>query len=87
MTRYAVTFTQSITVTVDKSKFTEKWMADFRAHMYHFHSIEEHVQHLGQLHARGLADNGSFIEGYGKATDMGIHFTIKDTDVYAVKKR
>lgn len=71
-----ITVTQRVFVTVDVPKFTPEFMAEFRKSFYPFETIDEHLAHLGQLHARGLANNHSFIEGYGQAKDMGIRFFI-----------
>jgi hypothetical protein len=73
-----VTVTQIVLVTIDESKFDATFMAEFRASFYPFTTVNEHLEHLGQLFARGLADNGDFIEGYGPAKDMGIRFKIVD---------
>lgn len=69
-----VRVTQTIRVTVDEAKFTPEFMAEFRDSMYHFTTLDDHLEHLGQLHARNIADNHDFIEGYGQADDMGISF-------------
>lgn len=64
-----------IEVTVDESKFDEAFMEDFRRTMYPFRTLDEHIEHLAQLSARGIVFNeDSFIEGYGVAKDMGIKF-------------
>jgi len=70
-----VLVTQSIKVTVDESKFDDTFMEEFRESFYPFTTINEHIEHLGQLYARGMAGNTSFIEGYGPAKDMGIKFS------------
>lgn len=70
-----------VSVTIDPAKFTKKFMKEFRATFYNFQSVSDHVDHLAQLYARGLADNGSFIEGYGPAADMGIAFKQLNVDV------
>lgn len=70
-----VMVTQRIEVTLDKAKFDEAFMAEFRGSMYPFTTINEHAAHLAQLHARGLYDltwESTFVEGYGNAVDMGI---------------
>lgn len=69
-----VQITQTVKVTVDENKFANEFIREFTRYFYPFHSIELHIEHLGQLYARGLADNFSFIEGYGQAKDMGIKF-------------
>ena len=66
---------QTIRVTVDESKFDDKFMEEFRASFYGFDTLDEHLMHLAQLNARGLAGGfRDFIEGYGDAADMGIQF-------------
>jgi hypothetical protein len=75
---FTIKVEQIVEVTLDETKFDDKFMQEFQRSMYHFTSLEEHAEHLGQLYARGLYDNGSFIEGYGPAADMGIRF--EDTD-------
>jgi hypothetical protein len=67
-----IAVTQIVEVSVDESKFTPDFLAEFREHFYQFQSIDEHLKHLAQLHARGLCDDDSFIEGYGPAIDFGI---------------
>ncbi len=70
---------QIIKVTIDESKFTDKFMAEFRKTMYStFHDLNDHYMHLAQLYARNICDDNSFIEGYGLAKDMGIEFNIID---------
>ena len=78
-----VRVTQEVTVTVDETKFTPEFMAEFRASFFPFDTLEEHVEHLAQLAARGVADNGTFIEGYGPAADMGIRLdtTVEELEI------
>lgn len=71
MKTFNVLVTQMIKVTVDETKFDETFMEEFRDSFFPFDTLEEHVCHLGQLHARGVEDD-EFIEGYGPAEDMGI---------------
>ncbi len=69
-----VTVTQVVQVSIDETKFTPEFMSEFRESMYPFQTIDEHIEHLGQLFARGIANGFSFIEGYGEAKFMGIEF-------------
>jgi hypothetical protein len=70
-----VAVTVTVRVTVDETKFTPEFMAEFRDGLYDFHTLDEHILHLGQLCGRGLVDNlTEFIEGYGPPADMGIVF-------------
>jgi hypothetical protein len=73
-----VAVTQIVEVTLDETKFTPQFMAEFRESFFHFTTTEEHALHLAQLHARGVSDDGEFIEGYGPAKDMGIRFKVID---------
>lgn len=72
-----VAVTQIIEVTIDESKFDKKFLDEFKTSFYNF-NLNDHIRHLAQLHARGLVDNKSFIEGYGPAKEMGIGFKIID---------
>ena len=71
-----VQLTQTIEVEIDEAKFTAEFLSDFRASFYDFHDINDHLEHLAQLYARGLIDafGDSFIEGYGPQSSMGIKF-------------
>lgn len=69
-----VQVTQVVEVTVDETKFDPAFMQEFRESFYKFTTLDDHVEHLGQMYARGLYGNGDFIEGYGPAKDMGISF-------------
>lgn len=71
-----------VTVEIDETKLTPKWMEEFRQHFFPFETVDEHVEHLAQLEARGVL-NGDFIEGYGPRGDMGIK--ISEADVVEVE--
>lgn len=71
-----VVVSQVIEVTVDDTKFTPEFFAEFEATMYPYDTIDRHIEHLAQLYARGLADHGDFIEGYGPSEDMGIKLSV-----------
>lgn len=73
-----VAVTQVVEVTLDESKFDADFMAEFVQHFFPIDTIHEHAEHLAQLYARGIYDNGDFIEGYGDAKDMGIKFSTVD---------
>jgi hypothetical protein len=73
-----VAVTQIVEIEVDETKFTPEFMAEFRASMYYFRTIDQHIEHLAQLYARNIADDRSFIEGYGPAADMGIKGKVID---------
>lgn len=82
MKKYMVLVTSEVEVEIDEAKFDEPMLASFRELFYPFHSIREHVEHLAQLCARGIDQNG-FIEGYGKTAEAGIRFRLVDvTDIH-----
>lgn len=76
----SVIVTMYVDVEVDETKFTEEFMQEFREAFYDFHTVDDHIEHLATLFARGLVYNGSFIEGYGETEDMGIKFKMIDID-------
>jgi hypothetical protein len=82
MTTKNVLVTQVIEVTIDESKFNETFMKEFRENFYNYTTINHHIEHLGQLYARGMVGDSSdsFIEGYGRAKDMSIKFVESSTD-------
>lgn len=69
-----VSVTQVVSVTVDETKFTNEFLAEFRRDFYRFHTLDDHIEHLGQLYARGLFNGmpDEFVEGYGPAREFGI---------------
>ena len=74
MKEYKVEVETIIIVKVDESKFDKEFIDHFKQYFYDFEDIDEHIEHLAQLYSRGLADNNSFIEGYGDAKAFGISF-------------
>lgn len=68
---------QVVSVTVDETKFTDAFMAEFRGSMYPFDTLNDHLEHLAQMYARGLCDEfTTFIEGYGPPKEMGIEAAV-----------
>ncbi len=76
-----VIVSQVIEVTVDDTKFTPEFFAEFEATMYPYDTIDRHIEHLAQLYARGVVDQGDFIEGYGPSEGMGIEFSVEPWSV------
>lgn len=75
MKSFEIDVALQVKVTVDETKFTPEFMAEFRLSISPFYELREHVEHLGQLFARGVVDNSTkFIEGYGPPSEMGIRF-------------
>lgn len=69
-----VTVTQTVTVDVKDDVFTQEMLDAFADAFYSFSTVDEHIEHLAQLAARGLLEpsNGydnlvEFVEGYGPA--------------------
>lgn len=82
MVTKTVAVTMTIHVTVDERKFTPEFMAEFKESFYNFVSLDDHLEHLAQLHARG--EDSAFIEGYGNAADMGIAFELEAVEMEIV---
>lgn len=80
-----VVVTFDVDVTVDESKLTEEWLAEWRTSFYNFGTVEDHIRHIGQLAARGMLDS-SFTEGYGPLADMGIEATVTAQEMEIVKQ-
>lgn len=80
-----VVVTIDVDVTVDEAKFTDEFFAEFSASIFYADRIDELLEHLGQLHARGIADDQSFIEGFGPAKDMGISFKTPSIETELVR--
>jgi len=81
--------TQIIEVEVDESKFDEQFLREFRESFYSFDTLDEHIEHLGQLYARGIFSGlgNPFIEGYGPADEMGIKFREIDQEQRVLDER
>jgi hypothetical protein len=75
-----VIVTHEIEVTVDETKFTPEWLAEWRESYYRFWTVEDHIRHIGQLAARGML-NETFTEGYGPLADMGIEARVVSLEV------
>lgn len=83
-----VAVTSYVKVTLDETKFTPEWMAEFRRGFYDFDTLGDHIEHLAQLTAREIVDENydydklgitphPFVEGYGPLNEMGILLEIK----------
>lgn len=68
-----VQVTLTVDVEIDETKFDANFMEEFRQNYIDFDSLDDHIEHLGQLAARGIETQFSeFIEGYGSTKEMGI---------------
>lgn len=75
MAKFNIVVCQAIEVELDESKFDESFMDEFREGFFPFYELEDHVEHIAQLQARGVIDisyGSEFIEGYGPSQDMAI---------------
>jgi hypothetical protein len=73
--------TQYVEVEIDEAKFTPEFMEEFRKSFYNFRTIEEYIEHLAQMVARGVySEHAEFIEGYGPPDEMGIKVKILDNE-------
>lgn len=78
-----VRVTQDVEVEIDEAKFSPEFMKEFRESFYKFNTLDEHLEHLAQLEARGVIRGDNFIEGYGDPKGMGIsmHVELCETEV------
>ena len=66
-----------VTVTVDETKFTPEFLAEYREYFFLFETVDDHIRHIAFLAATGqLGTLPCFIEGYGPSQDFGIEVTI-----------
>ena len=84
---YYVTLEYVVDVEVDETKFTDQFMEEYSISITKRTTIDEHMQNLAIMYARGLIDYypfpDAFIEGYGKMSEMGIKLDLefRDTEV------
>lgn len=84
MAKFKTTLTFEVEVEIDEAMFTETFMEEFRESFYPFFDVNDHVEHIAQLEARGLLDD--FTEGYGPIKDMGIKARTVDWTVDEVER-
>jgi hypothetical protein len=71
-----VEVTQIVRVTVDETKFTPEFLADFAKAITNYDSVEEHICYLARMHVRAEIESDSRLEGYGLLHDFGVDFEI-----------
>jgi len=84
MAKFKTTLTFEVEVEIDEAKFDEAFLLEFRDSFYPFFDVNDHVEHIAQLEARGLLDD--FTEGYGPIKDMGIKARTVDWTVDEVER-
>jgi hypothetical protein len=84
MAKFKASVMIDVEIELDETKFDEAFMAEFRQSFYPFYDINDHVEHLAQLQARGLLD--FFTEGYGEIKDMGIDGRELDVNVESIER-
>lgn len=91
MRTFTVEVTQTVEVTLDETKFTPEFMAEFNSTITDFgDDLEEHAKHLAWVHATRVEDlayvmTAPFVEGYGPVDELGIQAITRDTDVECVE--
>lgn len=81
--KFLVRVEQTVEVTLDETKFTPEFMTEFPKSFFPFDTLDEHAEHLAQLHARGVYDMEFpkvFVEGYGPTDAMGITAVTVDVE-------
>ena len=67
------TVEQTFDITYDPTKFTPEFLEHFRQHFYDFETVDDHLNHIADCIARGIAYGPEcFLEGYGKLSTFGI---------------
>jgi hypothetical protein len=88
MRTFHIEVSQLVEVRLDETKFTDAFMAEFRAGFFPIEDLEGHAEHIAQLQARGVIEidtfSSEFIEGYGLANEMGIAAKVIGTEVTQV---
>lgn len=88
MLTFLVEVTQTVSVTLDNTKFDEKFMEGFRESFYPFYELKDHAEHIAQLMAREVMygdDPKEFVEGYGPIGEMGISAKTGSIDFYTIE--
>jgi len=75
-----------VRVTVDETKFTPEFMAEFAAAITNYDTVEEHVENLAWLHARGIVEEGDRVEGYGPLDELGVGFTVTSEEQHLLEE-
>lgn len=86
MKTFNVIFTQTIRVSLDETKFDDRFMKEFAEIFYPFDTLAEHAEHIAQLVGRGVVGEyelkkGDLIEGYGPATEFSLAAKVLDSDL------
>jgi hypothetical protein len=87
---FNVEVTQNIIVTLDETKFTPEFLAEFNGSISDWgDDLEKHAEHLAWVHATGREDleyttaaTAPFVEGYGPICDLGIKAKVESTYIY-----
>ena len=91
MRKFTVDVTQTVEVTLDETKFTPEFFAEYNETITYLggddgdieYALRQHAEHLALVHAAGREDlesRSAFVEGYGPAEEMGIKARVVDTD-------
>ncbi len=91
MRKFTVDVTQTVEVTLDETKFTPEFFAEYNETITYLggddgdieYALRQHAEHLAWVHAAGREDlesRSAFVEGYGPAEEMGIKARVVDTD-------
>lgn len=78
----------TVEIEVDESKFTEKFMEEYRQYICQLYTVEEHMENLVSYYCYPNFpyefDKSEFVEGYGKLYDLGVKFVLlnTETDIY-----
>lgn len=76
--KFFVDVTQRVEVTLDESKFTPEFLADYQRMINsRIKTVDDHARYLGELCARGvITTTVKEVEGYGFLYAMGVKLSI-----------
>jgi hypothetical protein len=86
MKTYTVEVISTVEVTLDETKFTPEFFAEFNETISDWDDdLEEHAKHLAWVHATGVENLSyvriaPFVEGYGPVDEMGISAKTEGTE-------
>lgn len=86
--KFFVDVTQRVEVTVDETKFTPEFLADFQRMISpRIKTVDDHARHLGELCARGVITTVyTEVDVYGFLHAMGVKLT-RNPDCTEVESR
>lgn len=79
--------TQVISVELDESQFSPKFLAEYQEHIGDLPTVGDHAAHLAEMLATGLIEGypTEFVEGYGQLSEKGVKLKREGTEIEEVQ--